>query len=185
MRFTQRIATGLLTLAACGFLAGGAMAMDGGCLWNSLPVAKQKSLLDSYRDRGIDAMGDMNFSDAELIGFPKCGVTEANADKAGEILGSLLLEKGSDAYLFEQFDIKTGTLDAAWKALSPADRKALKTYGLAMMEENDEVKNLPAEKVLSTAQAVADRLNLSDPAALAQITMFMMGRSIREAREAE
>lgn len=179
MRFFRLITAGAAALAMCGLLAGPAAALDGDCLWNGLPAATRNSMLDDYKTGGFEALDNVSYSDEDIAGIVKCGLTAENSAKAGELIGGVLLEKGSELILIEKFGVRLGALAAAFEALPAAGRAAMRTESLSP----DEDPGMDAfEPHLET---VAGGLKLSEDDAKKQVMIYLLGRSFREAREAE
>ena len=119
-RLTANVAA-TVALALCALAATPAAALEAGCLWTNLAESKRSSLLADYRARGAEALQNLQISESDIALWPaRCGVTEANGEKAGMLLGTVILERGAFEALQAKHGIKPAALETAWVNLDPA-----------------------------------------------------------------
>lgn len=117
------IAAAALVLSLCALAASPAAALDAGCLWTNLAPSKQSSLLADYRARGPDSLQSLQISPADIELWPdRCGVTAQNGERAGMLLGTVIIERGVIETLQANHGVKPAALGAAWAGLDPAVR---------------------------------------------------------------
>ncbi|MBI1406334.1 MAG: hypothetical protein GC145_09440 [Caulobacter sp.] len=177
----HRIVPAIFALALAASAAPAFAAVKGDCLWNAMPAQARTDMLNGYRAKGIGALGEVHIDDASVLGLRKaCGLKEEEDYTAGEVLGAMILEKGADLVLFERNKVPRGSLDKAWRGLSAADREALTTFGLNIMKDNNE----GAAEAGIIVFAVAGKLGLPTDQLNTDVFAYLLGRAIREAREA-
>ncbi len=119
-RLTAAVAA-TFTLALCALAATPAAALEAGCLWTNLAESKRSSLLAEYRARGAEALQNLQISESDIALWPaRCGVTEANGENAGMLLGTVILERGVIETLEVSHGVKPAALATAWAKLDPA-----------------------------------------------------------------
>ncbi len=175
----------ILALAAIGFagLAGPSLAAipKGECLWNTMPAAQRSQMIDNYRAKGLASIADFTISDELTVNLRKaCNFTPTEDFKAGEIIGATIVVKGADQMLFERNQIVKGAMDQVWIKLSAVDKEDLITFGLAILEG----RNDRSDAVAVVITRVTQDLGLTATGLHQDVYAYLVGRAIREAREA-
>ena len=169
-------------LAVSGLAAPTFAAPQGNCLWGALTDANRATFIEGYRAKGTEYLNEIAVDPTmENALRTSCKLKPDEELTAGEILGAVILEKGADAVLFEKGRIPRGSLDKAWVKLPEADRETLRLFGLAAMRQN--IGN-EATAAMPIIDQVTAGLKLPDPALKAHVFAYLLGRAIREAREA-
>jgi hypothetical protein len=168
-----------LVLFACA--APAMAAIKGPCLWKNLSAVRRTSMLDEYRAKGLASLSDTQFEESDIPPLQKhCPFKDDEAEKVGQVIGSMLLETGSDLVLFEQYGVRKGSLNRQWKALPAADRKGIADLALAIMSD----EKTDNSRFLEIAEAVQAKLGADDPKVQDHVIAYLVGRGLREAREA-
>jgi hypothetical protein len=152
-RLTANVAA-TVALALCALAATPAAALEAGCLWTNLAESKRSSLLADYRARGAEALQNLQISEADIALWPaRCGVTEANGEKAGMLLGTVLLERGAIEVLQANHGIKPAALATAWAKLDPA-AKAKARASVVKTLANNSGDNGGADAIVKLGEAL-------------------------------
>lgn len=175
----------ILALAAVAFaaVAGPSLAAipKGECMWNTVPADQRSQMIENYRAKGLASIANLNISDQLTLDLRKaCNFTAAEDYKAGEIIGATIVVKGADQMLFERSKIAKGSMDRIWIGLSAADKDDLITFGLAILDS----RNDRADKVAVVITRITQELGLPTAALNEDVYAYLVGRAIREAREA-
>jgi hypothetical protein len=178
----RNLVLGVLALAVTGLAAPAFAAPKGACLWGALTEANRATMIQGYRAKGVDYLNEIAI-DATMENALRTGCSLKPEEEltAGEILGAVILEKGADTVLFEKGRIPKGSLDKAWARLPEADRETLRLFALAAMRQN--IGN-EAVAALPIIEKVTTEMKLPDPALKDEVFAYLLGRAIREAREA-
>jgi hypothetical protein len=168
----------VLAAASLGLAAWPAQALEMACLWQNLGPAKRDSLLADYKVRGLDALTNVQFTDAELAPLTSaCGVTAANAVHGGVLIGAELLMIGSERAFAETYGVSAATLDAAWKSLTPTEHAQL----VRLVQNATRSKPVDdADKAPVTRLASRLKVDVGDSAAYTQLIAFVFGRAIQD-----
>ncbi|MBX3480631.1 MAG: hypothetical protein KF842_09530 [Caulobacter sp.] len=177
----NRIVPAIFALVLAASAAPAFAAVKGDCLWNGIPAQDRADMINGYRTKGIGALGDIQVKDEWVLNLRQVCSLKAEEDyTAGEVLGAMILEKGADAVLFERNQVPKGSLDKAWRGLSANDREALTTFGLNIMKNSNE----GVEAAGAVVFAVTGKLGLPTGELNTDVFAYLLGRAIREAREA-
>lgn len=168
-----------LALAATALFASPASALESACLWNNLLEAKRAALLDDYRARGTKSLDNLQISDADVAAWPaRCGVTEQNAETAGMLLGTEIIERGVAVNMKVDYRIETPALKSAWGGVTPAAKAKAKASVARTLD------NQPADDGGSEAlTAMRTTLKLPD-AAMMDLALYVFALQAREIIEA-
>lgn len=129
---------GGLALAVSMMAAGAASAMEASCLWDNLSTAKRTELLANYRATGVASLDKLPLVDADLEGWStRCGVTEANAETAGMLLGSVLMERGTVEALTRAYGVTPAAVAQAWKDVDAATKAAARKDAALALEDKE------------------------------------------------
>lgn len=137
-------------------------------------------MIDGYRERGLESLTTLKVrDDLTLILRTQCNLKPEDEFTAGEVLGASIVENGADQVLFERNGIKKGSLDKAYRGLSPSDRELLKVFGLRVLKGDTS----GVEDASRIVFAVTGQLKLPTGAMNNEVFGYLLGRSIREARQ--
>lgn len=178
----RNLVLAVLAVTATSLAAPAFAAPKGTCLWGALTDANRATMIQGYRDKGADYLNEIAV-DATMEDALRttCKLKPDEELTAGEILGAVILEKGADAVLFEKGRVAKGSLDRAWGRLPEADRETLRVFALAAMRQNIGAEAAAAFPIIDRVTA---ELKLPDPALKDHVFAYLLGRAIREAREA-
>lgn len=162
-------------VVALQMIATSAHALDGDCIWESIPPERRAEIIDAYRQHGMNA--PYPYVEADFASIDRCMSGEADPEEAGLITLLIFFEKGSAAKLIEEFGATQASLDEAWSILTSAHRATLSSAALKPPGEPT-----PAEHEALDAVVAAFQRSTSLPAAAAdQLKAYVVGRGFREA----
>lgn len=161
--FRKFVFAGGLALALSIGAAGSAFALEAACLWDNLTAAKRTELLANYRTSGEDSLNSLPLVDSDLDGWTAhCGLTDDNAETAGMLLASKVIEHGVLVILSEDFGVAPASVTRAWNDVDAAiKRAALRDVELSLAE-----KETDGEGARAAADAVVKALKLPEEARL-------------------
>ncbi|HYE47646.1 MAG TPA: hypothetical protein VEA44_17905 [Caulobacter sp.] len=179
--FIRRLALAALALAATSLAAPAFAAPKGACLWGALTDANRATMIQGYRTKGAAYLAEIQVDPTmENALRTTCKLKPEEELVGGEILGAVILEKGADTVLFEKAGIARGSLDKAWAGLPEADREALRVFGLAAMRQ----ESAGAEAAIPVIARVTAEMKLPSKDLDQHVFAYLLGRAIREGREA-
>jgi len=114
----------ILATGIAGF-AGEALALDRPCLWNVLTADEQAAMVTEFR-RDMAAFAKAQPSDERVaLWIERCGLLDSESDgyEAGAYLTSKTANRAGAAMLVEDHGVPRATLEAAWNATPPAERR--------------------------------------------------------------
>lgn len=168
-----------LGVAVC-LSAGSAAALDGDCLWETLPQARREALLVDLTDGELPPL---EFSVDDIAAWEgECGVTPDKLPQAVMALGGKIGEVQTAVTLEKRFGLSGERLDRAWEALPKPQRDAIVRFVsdlAAGRQPSPEDEKRFGEAVV----AVARSCGLQEDAALPSVGNHLAARAMRMAIE--
>jgi hypothetical protein len=172
-----------LGAASAVMLAAPAFAGDTLCLWNHIPQAKRDALLAQGATSPKEAM-QTGLSDAEMASaLLACKVNAQAAQSAKLSLAGYTLDMVLGRWFETHEKVDHTKLDAAWSALTPAQRDGLiKTAG-DNQTPPDKATFLSFAKIAGLSSA--DKPDLMTSETGEYLFIYLMGRALRAANESK
>jgi hypothetical protein len=174
---------------ALALIPAPAFALDGQCLWTSLPVATRDRIIAAYAKGGAEAAKDVapEMTIGRALACGGVADTEAKARQLGLDSGRLAgisINEGAAGEHLAARGFGPATLDRAYAGIGAADRASLRRVGLAILygEEPDVVE---AGRIVRRAAQLAGWRQTPKAVPLMAFVDYFVARAAREAYEAE
>lgn len=170
----------ILATGIAGF-AGEALALDRPCLWNVLTADERAAMVTEFR-RDMAAFAKAQPSDERVaLWIERCGLLDSESDgyEAGAYLTSKTANRAGAAMLVEDHGIPRATLEAAWNATPPAERRKAGGQLAAYLKD----RTAPRDLFFAMLDRLRATLTLPDGADKA-LVIFAYGGAVTEYWEA-